>query len=128
MWSFSFSINFSSEHSRLISLRIDCFDLLSSKAPILWHSDFLTVQLTYLYMTTGKIMALTIWTFDKVISLLFNMLSRFIITFFPKSKHLLLSPSAVILEPSRIKSVTISTFLPSIFHEVMLLEAMILVI
>ena len=82
------------------------------------------VQLSRLYITTGKIMALTIWTFvGKVISLLFNILSRFVIAFLPRSKHLLISclqpPSAVISEPKKIKSVTASTFSPSICHEVM---------
>ena len=90
------------------------------------------VQLSYPYMTTGKIIALTRWTFvGKVIPLLFNMLSRLVIAFLPKSKHLLISwmqsPSAVILEPKKIKSVTVSIVSPSIYHEVMGLDAMILV-
>ena len=90
------------------------------------------VQLLHPYMTTGKTIALTIQTFvRKVISLLFNMLSRFVIAFFPKSKHLLIlwlqSPSAVILEPPKIKSVTTSTFFQSICHEVMGLDAMIFI-
>ena len=100
-WSFSFSISPSSEHPGLISFRMDWLDLLavqgtlkslpqhhSSKASILWHSAFLIVQLSHPYMTTGKTIALTRWTFvDKVMSLLFNMLSRLVITFLPRSKH-----------------------------------------
>ena len=140
--SFSFSISPSNEYSGLISFRIDWFDLLgvqgplksllqhhSSKASILQRSAFFIVQLLHPYMTSGKTIALTRWTFvDKVMSLLFNMLSRLVITFLPKSKHLLISwlqsPSAVILELKKIKSATVS---PSICHEVMRLEAMILV-
>ena len=117
---FSFSIGPSSEYSGLISFRIDWFDLLavqgtlksllqhhSSKASILRCSDFFIVQLSHPYVTTGKTIALTRWTFvSKVMSLLFNMLSRLVITFLPRSKHLLLSwlqsPSAVILEPKKI--------------------------
>ena len=104
----------------------------SSKASILQCSAFFRVQLSHPYMTTGKIIALTRQTFvGKVISLLFNMLSRLVITFLPKSKHLLISwlqsPSAVILEPKKIKSAAISTVSPSICHEVMGLDAMILV-
>ena len=116
-WSFSFSISPSNEYPGLISFRMDWLDLLAvqgtlksllqhhgSKASILRRSAFLTVQLSHPYMTTGKTIALTRWTFvDKVISLLFNMLSRLIITFLPRSKRLLISwlqsPSAVILEP-----------------------------
>ena len=103
----------------------------SSKASILQRSAF-TVQLSHPYMTTGKTIALTRWTFvGKVMSLLFNMLSRFVITFLPRSKHLLISwlqsPSAVILEPKKIKSDTVSTVSPSISHEVMGPDAMILV-
>ena len=112
-WSFSFSINPSNEHPGLISFRMDCLDLLavqgtvksllqhhSSKASIFWHSTFFTVQLSHPYMTTGKTIALTRWTFvGKVMSLLFNRLSRLVITFLPKSKGLLISwlqsPSAV---------------------------------
>ena len=104
-WSFSFSISPSNEYSGLMSFRIDCLDLLavqgtlksllqhhSSKASILWCSAFLMVQLSHSYMTTGKTTALTIQTFvGKVISLLFNMLSRFVTTFLPRSKHLLVS-------------------------------------
>ena len=126
-WSFSFSIIPSKEQPRLISFRMDWLDLLavqgtlksllqhhSSKASILWHSVFFTVQLSHPYMTTGKTIALTRWTFvGKVISLLFNMLSRLVITFLPRSKRLLISwwqsPFAVILEPKKIKSDTEST-------------------
>ena len=129
-WSFSFSISPSNEHSGLISFRIDWFDLLevqgtlksllqhhSSKASILWCSTFFTVQLSHPYMTTGKTIALTRQTFvGKVISLLFNMLSRLIIAFLPRSKHLLISwlqsPSAVILEPPKLKSVMVSSDSP----------------
>ena len=104
----------------------------SSKASILRHSDFFIVQLSHPYMTTGKTIALTRWTFvGKVMSLLFNMLSRLVITFPPRSKlHLiswLQSPSAVILEPKKIKSVIVSTVSPYISHEVMGPDAMILV-
>ena len=104
----------------------------SSKASILQHSAFFMVQLSHTYMTTGKTIALTIQTFvSKVISLLFNMLCRLVIAFLPKSKHLLISwlqsPSAVILEPKKIKSVTVSTFSPSICLEIMGLDAMIFV-
>ena len=116
-WSFSFSISPSKQHPGLISFRMDWLDLLaiqgtlksllqhhSSEASILWCSAFFTVQLSHPYMTTGKTTALTRWTFvGKVISLLFNMLSRLVITFLPRSKRLLISwlqsPSAVILEP-----------------------------
>ena len=104
----------------------------SSKASILWRSAFFIVQLSHAYMTTGKNLALTIWTIvSKVIFLLFNMLSRSVITFLPRNKRLLISwlqsPSAVILEPKKIKSVTVSIVFPSICHEVMGLDAMILV-
>ena len=132
-WSFSFSISPSSEYSGLISLRIDWFDLLavhllqhhSSKASILCHSAFFIVQLSHPYMTTGKTIDLTRLIFiGKVMSLLFNILSRLVIAFLPRSKHLLISwlqsPSAVILEPKKIKSVTVS---PTICHEVMGLDA-----
>ena len=123
-WSFSFSINLSNEYSGLISFRMDWFDLLagqgtlksllqhdSLKPSILCHSAFFTVQLSHPYMTTGKTIALTRWTFvDKVMSLLLNMLSRLVITFRPRSKCLLISwlqsPSAVILEPKK----TVSPF------------------
>ena len=104
-WSFSFSISPSSEHPGLISFRIDWLDLLvtqgtlksflqhhNSKASIIWHSAFFIVQISHPYMTTGKTIALTRWTFaGKVISLLFNMLSRLVITFLPRSKCLLIS-------------------------------------
>ena len=95
-----------------------------SKASILRHSAFFTVQLSHPYMTTGKTIALTRWTFvGKVMSLLLNMLSRLVITFLPRSERLLISwwqsPSAVILEPPKIKCDTVSTVSPSIFHEVM---------
>ena len=121
-WTFTFNISPSNEYLGLISFRIDWLDLLavqgtlksllqhySSKASILLHSAFFTVQLSHSYMTTGKTIALTRWTFvDKVISLLFNMLSRLVITFLPRSKHHLISwlqsPSAVILEPRKIVS------------------------
>ena len=104
----------------------------SSKASILQRSAFFIVQLSHPYMTTGKITALTRWTYvDKVMSLLFNMLSRLVITFLPKSKCLLISwlqsPSTMILEPPKIKSDTVSTVSPSICHEVMGPDAMILV-
>ena len=103
----------------------------SSKASTLQCSAFIIVQLSHPYMTTGKTIALTRWTFvDKVMSLLFNRLSMLVITFLPRSKRLLISwlqsPSAVILEPKKRKSVTFSTFSPSICHEVMGLDAMIL--
>ena len=141
-WSFSFSIIPSKEIPGLISFRMDWLDLLvvqgtlksflqhhSSKASILQVSAFFIVQLSHPYMTTGKTIALTRRTFvGKVMSLLFNMLSRLVITFLPRSKHLLISwlqsPSAVILEPQNIKSATVSPF---ICHEVMGLDAMILV-
>ena len=104
----------------------------SSKVSILRCSAFFTVQLSHSYMTTGKTIALTGWTFvGKVMSLPFNMLSRFVITFLPRSNHLLISwlqsPSVVILEPIKIKSDTVSTVSPSICHEVMGPDAMILV-
>ena len=105
----------------------------SSKASILQHSAFFIVQLSHPYMTTGKTIVLTRWTFvGKVMSLLFNMLSKLVITFLPRSKCLLISwlqsPSAVILEPRKIKSATVPTVYPSIYHEVMGPDAMILVI
>ena len=104
----------------------------SLKASVLWHSAFFIVQLSHPYRTTGKTIALTRWTFvGKVMSLLFNMLSRFVIVFLPRRKHLLISwlqsPSALILEPPKIKSVTGSIFPPPICHEVMGLDAVILV-
>ena len=103
----------------------------SSKASILWHSAFFIVQLSHPYMITGKTVALTRWTFvDKVMSLLLNMPSRLVITFLPRSKHLLISwlqsLFAVILEPKKIKPATVSTLSPSICHEVMGLDTMIL--
>ena len=102
----------------------------NSKASILQLSAFFIVQLSHPYITTGKTIGLTRWTFvGKVVSLLFNMLSRLVITFLPRSKHLLISwqqsPSAVILEPPKIKSATVTTVSPSISHEVMGLDAMI---
>ena len=125
-WSFSFSITPSNEYSGLISFKIDLISLQSkglksllqhhsSKASILQHLAFFMVQLSHPYMTTGKTIALTIWTFvGKVMPLLFNMLPRFVIAFLPRSRHLLISwlqsPSAVILEPKKTKSVTVSTF------------------
>ena len=104
----------------------------SSKASIFQHSAFLIVQLSHPNMTTGKTIALTRWTFvGKVMSLLFNMLSRLVITFLPRGKHLLISwlqsPSAVILEPPKIKSDTVSIVSPSISHEVMGPDAMIFI-
>ena len=104
----------------------------SSKPSIFWHSAFFIVQLSHPYMTTGITIALTRWTFvGKVISLLLNMLSRLVITFLPRSKYLLISwlqsPSTVILEPPKIKSATVYTVSPSICHEVMGPDAMILV-
>ena len=144
-WSFSFSIIPSNEHPGLISFRMDWLDPLavqgtlksllqhhSSKASILWRLAFFTVQLSHTYVTTGKTIALTRQTFvGKVISLLFNILSRLVITFLTKSKRLLISwlqsPSAVILEPQKIKSDTVSNVSPSICYEVMGLDAMIFV-
>ena len=141
-WSFSFSISPSNEHQGLISFRMDWLDLLavqgtlrsllqhhSSKASILRCSAFFTVQLSHPYMSTGKTTALTRWTFvGKVMSLLFHMLPGLVITFLPRSKCILISwlqsPSAVILESPKIKSDTVS---PSICHEVMGPDAMILV-
>ena len=141
----SFSISPSNEHSGLISFRMDWLDLLvvqgtlksllqhhSSKASILRHLAFFIVQLSHPYMATGKTIVLTRWTFvSKVIFLLFNMLSRLVIAFLPRSKCLLISwlqsPSAVTLEPRKIKSDTVSTVSPSICHEVMGPDAMIFV-
>ena len=135
----------SSEYSGLISFRIDLFDLLvvqgtlksllqnhSSKASVLWCSAFLIVQLSHPYMTTGKTIALTRWTFvGKLMSLLLNMLSRLVKAFLARSKRLLTSqlqsPSAVILEPKKIKSLTLSIVSPFLCHEMMGLDAMILV-
>ena len=144
-WSFSFKISPSNDDSGLISFRMDWLDLLAvqgtlksllqhcrSKVSILWGSAFFIVQLSHPYMTTGKTMVLTRRTFvGKVMFLLFSMLSRLVITFLPRSKRLLISwlqsPSAVILEPKKIKSVTVSIVSPSICHEVMGLDAMSLV-
>ena len=141
----AFSISPSNEHSGLISFRMDWLDLLavqgnlksllqhhSSNASILQCSASFMVELSHPYMTTGKTIALTIQAFvSKVVSLLFNMLCRFVIAFLPRNKHLLISwlqsQSAVILEPKKRNSVTISIFPPSICHEVMGLNAMILV-
>ena len=143
-WSFSFNISPSNEYSGLISFRMDWLDLLavqgtlksvlqhfSSKASILRHSAFFMVQLSHPYVTTGKTTALTRWTFvGKIMPLLFNMLSRLVIVFLPRSKCLLISwlqsPFAVILEPKKMKSVSVSIVSPSICHEVMGLDAMIL--
>ena len=119
----------------ILAVRVSLKSLLqhhNSKALILWRSDFFMVQLSHPYMTTGKSIALTRRTFvSKVISLLFNMLSRVVIAFLPRSKRLLISwlqlPSTVILKPPKIKSVTVSIVSASIFHEVMGLDAMILV-
>ena len=144
-WSFRFNISPTNEHPGLISFRMDWLDLLavqgtlknilqhhSSKASILQHSAFFIVQLSHPYMTTGKTIALTRWTFvGKVMSLLLNMLSRLAITFLPRSKCLLISwlqsPSAVILEPQKRKSATVFTVSPSISHQVMGPDTMILV-
>ena len=144
-WSFSFNINPSNEYSGLISFRMNWLDLLavqgtlksllqhhSSKASILRRSAFFTVQLSHPYMNPGKTIALTRQTlFGKVMSLLLNILFRLVITFLPRSKRFLISwlqsPSAVILEPKKIKSVTVSTVSPSISHEVMGPDAMIFV-
>ena len=143
-WSFSFNLSPSSEYSGLIPFRMDWLDLLavqgallqyqvleagillqchSSKALILQCSAFFIVPLSHPYMTTGKTIALTRWIFvGQVMSLLFNMLSRLVVTFLPRSERLLISwlqsPSAVILEPQK-KSVTVSTVSPSVCHEVM---------
>ena len=144
-WSFSFSVSPSNEYSGLMSFKMDWLDLLavqgtlksllqhhSSKASILLCSAFFIVQLSHPYMTTGKTIALTICTFvGKVMSLLFNMLTRLIITYLPRSKRLLISwlqsQSAVILELQKIKFDTVSTVPPSICHEVMEPNALILV-
>jgi len=143
-WSFSFNISPSNEYPGLISFRIDWLDLLavqgtlksllqhhSSKASILQHSAFFIVQLTHPYMTTGKTIALTIQNFvGKVMSLLFNMLSMLVIAFFRGASVLiswLQSPSAMIMEPKKIKSVTVSIVSPSTCHEGMGLDAMVIV-
>ena len=137
-WSFSFSISPSKEHPGLISFRMDWLDLLavqgtlksllqhhSSKALILQRSAFFTVQLSHLYMTIGKTIVLTIRIFvSKVLSLLFNTLSRFVVAFLPRNKFLLIlwlqSPSAVILEPKKIKSAIVSTFSPPMRPDAMI--------
>ena len=147
-WSFSFCIGLSNEYSGLISFTIDWFNLLAvrgtlksllqhhssktSKASILQRSAFFTVQLSHPYMTTGKSIALTRQTFvSKVTSLLFNTLSRLVIAFLPRSKHLLISwlqsPCTVIWGPKKIKSLTVSIVFPSICYEVMGQDGMILV-
>ena len=144
-WSFRFNISPYDEHPGLISFRMDWLDLLvvqetlksvlqhlSSKASILWRSAFFIVQLSHPYMATGKTIALTRQNFvGKVISLLFNMLPRLVITFLPRSKCLLISwlqsLSPVILEGKKIKSATVFSVSPSICHEVMGSDAMILV-
>ena len=144
-WSFSFSICFSNKYSGLISFRIDWFDLLavqgtlksllqhhSSKASILWCSAFFIIQLSHPYMTPGKNIPLTRRIFvGKAMSLLFNLLSRLIRASLPKNKNLLISwlqsPYAVILEPKKIKSVTVSIVSPYTCQEVMRPDAMILV-
>ena len=144
-WSFSLSISSSNEYSGLISLRIDWLISLQSKktlksllqhhslkVSVLAHSASFMVLLSYLYMTTGKTIPLTTWSFvSEVMSLLFNMASRLVIAFLSGSKHLLISwlqsLFTVILEPRKIKSVTASTFPPYICHEVMGQDAMILV-
>ena len=144
-WSFGFSISPAKEYSWLISFRNDWFDLRaaqgtlksllqhhSSKASSLQCSAFFIVQFSHPYITTGKTIALTRWTFvGKVMSLLFNMLSRLVIAILPRSKSLLISrlqsPPAVILEPKKINSVTVSIVSPSIYQEVMGLDAIILV-
>ena len=148
-WSFSFSISPTNEYSGLISFRINWFDLLAvqetlksllqatedaspSKPSILQHSAFFIVQLSHPYMTTGKTIPLTKWNFvGKVMSLLFNILYRLIIPFLPRRKCLLISwlhsPSAVILQPKKINSDTVSTVSPSICHEGMGEDAMIFV-
>jgi len=135
-WSFSFNINPSNDNSGLIPFRMNWLDLLavqgtlksllqhhSSKASILWHSAFFIVQLSHPYMTTGKTIALTRWTFvGKIMALLCNMLSRFVITFLLRSKCLFISwlqsPSAVILEPPKMMTATDSTVSPYISSEV----------
>ena len=144
-WSFSFSIHPSNEYSGLISFRIDWLDLLaaqgtlksllqqhSSKASILQCLAFFIVQISHSYITTGKIIALTRCTFvSKVIYPLFNMLSRLVTAFLQRSKNLLISwlqsPSAMILKPPKIKFITIYTVSPPICHEMMELDAMMLI-
>ena len=143
-WSFSFSISPSNEYSGLLSFRMDWLDLLavqgtlkslfqhhSSNASILWHSAFFIVQLSHPHATIGRSIALTRLAFvGKLMSLLFNMLSRLVIAFLPRTKCLLISwlqsPSAVILEPPKIKCLIVSIASPSICHEVMRPDTMIL--
>ena len=143
-WSFSFNISPCNEHLGLISFRMNWLDLLAvqgtlksllqhhtAKASVLKHSALFMIQMSYLYMTTGNIIALTTETFiGNMVSLLFNMLSSLDIAFLPRSNHLLISwlqaPSSVSLEPKKIKSVTVSTVSPSICHEVMGPDAIIL--
>ena len=145
-WNFSFSTSPSSECSGLISFGMDWLDLFaiqgtlksllqhhSSKASVLWCSALFTAELSHPYMTTGKNIVLTRWTFiSKLMSMLFNMLSTFVIAFLQRSKHLFISwlqsPSGVILQPKKIKSVTVSIVSPSICHEVMGLDATSLVL
>ena len=133
-WNFSFSISPSNEYSGLISFRIDWFDLLavqgtlktllqhhSSKTSVLWHSAFFMIQLSHPCMTTGKTLAFSIQTFvSKMMSPLFNILSRFVLVFLPRSKCLLISwlqsPSLVIFQPKKIKSAIFSMFPPSVCH------------
>ena len=144
-WNYSFSISPSGEYSGLIFFRMEWFDLLAvqetlrsllqnhtSKASVLWPSAFFIVQLSYPYMTMGKTIGLTRCTFvGKVMSLLYNMLSRLVITFLPRSKHLLISwlqwPCVVILELPKVKFLTVSIVSPSICREVMGPDAMILI-
>ena len=144
-WEFQLQHQSSNEYSGLISFKMDWLDLFavqgtlesllqhhSSKASVLWCSAFFIAHISHPYMTTGKIIALTRWTFvGNVMSLLFNMLSIFVIVFLPRSKCLLISwlqsPSAVILEPKKMKSVTFSIVSPSACHEVMEPDAIVLV-
>ena len=144
-WSFSFSTSPSKQYSEIISFKIDRFDLLavqgtlksllqhhSSEASVLQDSTFFIFQLSHPHVTTGKTIALAKWTFvGKVMSLLLNMLSRLVITSLPRSKHLLISwlqaPSAVILEPKKIKSLTVSIVSLSICYELMGPDALILI-
>ena len=144
-WSFSFSISPSNEYSELISFRMDWFNLLavqgtvkslsqhhSSKASVLWCSTFFMVQLSHAYMTAGKTIALTRWTLvGEMMSLLFNILSSFVIAFLPRSKHLLnsrlQSPPTVVLKPKKIKFVPVSTVSPPICHEVIGADATIFI-
>ena len=142
-WSFSFSISLSNEFSGLISFRMDWLDLLAVQGTlksllqhqsslILRHSAFFIVQVSHPYMTTGKTIALTKQTFFGIVmSLLLNMLSRLAVAFLPRRRHLLISwlqsPSSGILEPKKIKSVTVSTISPSIFYEMMGWDPMIFI-